>query len=1007
MKPYDHKKIEPKWQKEWDKKKAFVASDTSKKPKWYSLIEFPYPSGDGLHVGHIRSNTAMDIISRKRRREGYNVLYPIGWDAFGLPTENYAIKTGIQPAVVTKKNTAIFRKQLKSLGFSFDWSREINTTDPNYYKWTQWIFLQFLKNGLAYKKKMAINWCPKDLIGLANEEVVDGKCERCGTPVEKREKEQWMLAITKYADRLDKDLDLVNYLPEIKAQQRNWIGKSEGAEISFELKSPQKLKYILLHGFRGSAKGSFRAWLKSELESRGHEVEIPELPNTEDPRESEQVEYVLQNCKIDENTVIVAHSLGSVVAMKALMKLNKPIFGLVLVSPAIDPSFPKAESRPYWKNFTWNIDYDLIRRLANGKISILSDLKEEFRIEYIRHLSNNLKARLIETKSNGEHFRADQEPEILKAVVPSITVFTTRPDTLFGVTYLVLAPEHPLVRDFLPLIKNRSEALIYITRTKKESDIERTDATREKMGVELKGVKAINPVNGEEVPVYIADYVLADYGTGAVMAVPAHDDRDLAFAKKYDLPIKEAIMPCIVDHVNPPRADKPSKIRTNVHAIVFDPLKKKYLIIRNDKHGWDTVVIGGVEAGEDFVEAAKREVREETGYTDIEFKKKLGSPVRAEYFAKHKDENRIAIATGLYFELKSDARVPITDENGEGNQILWIDPADFIPGKMVNSELPLWLARLHSETDIAFIGEGLLINSGSFNDKKSAEIRKEITAYACGQWVNRFKLRDWIFSRQRYWGEPIPVVHCEKCGIVPVPEKDLPVKLPPVKNYKPTETGESPLAAISKWVNVKCPKCKGKAKRETDTMPNWAGSSWYYLRYTDPKNATKFADMKKLKHWTPVDWYNGGMEHVTLHLLYSRFWHKFLFDQGLVPTSEPYIKAHLRTVSSSVPAEKRCRNPAAMSSIPTQSSKTSAPIHCASTRCSWVRSIRRSVGTRTASSAVAVSLNVCGNCKKNAKLKMQNSKMKTQSSSPLSTKRSKKSPRTSNQCASTPPSRLS
>ena len=539
MKDYDHKKIESKWQKEWDKKKLYQASSKNTKPKYYSLIEFPYPSGDGLHVGHPRPYIGMDVISRKRRAEGFNVLYPIGWDAFGLPTENYAIKTGLDPRVVTKKNTDNFRKQIKSIGISFDWSREINTTDPKYYKWTQWLFLQFLKNDLAYKARMNINWCPKDKTGLANEEVVNGACERCGTQVEKREKEQWMLAITKYADRLDKDLDDVNYLEKIKIQQRNWIGKSEGAEIDFKITSE-------------------------------------------------------------------------------------------------GPTF-----------------------------------------------------------------------------VSNVKVFTTRPDTIFGATYLVLAPEHPLLmsRTVLDMVENRAEVEKYLKQIKNKTDLERTATDKEKTGVELKGIKALNPATKKEIHVWVADYVLAHYGTGAIMAVPADDSRDKEFAQKFGLPILE-----------------------NYKKAGFEDFGKKIL---------------------------------------------------------------------------------------------------------------------------------------------------------------KFKLRDWVFSRQRYWGEPIPVVHCEECGIVPVPEKDLPVKLPKVKDYQPTDSGESPLANIASFVNTKCPKCKGKAKRETDTMPNWAGSSWYFLRYTDSKNAKVFADKKNLKYWlgsSGVDWYNGGNEHTTLHLLYSRFWHKFLFDIGLVPTHEPYMK---------------------------------------------------------------------------------------------------------------------
>ncbi len=560
MAKYDFKKIEKKWQKEWERQGIGRAVDFSKKKKWYSLIEFPYPSGQGLHIGHVRSFTAMDIVSRKRRMEGYNVLYPVGWDAFGLPTENYAIKTGVDPRVATKKNTETFRKQLKSLGFSFDWSREVNTTDPKYYKWTQWLFLQFFKKGLAYKAEIDINWCPNDKIGLANEEVIAGHCERCGAEVEKRKKAQWMLKITAYADKLLKGLEHVDYLDEIKAQQMNWIGRSEGAELEF--------------------------------------------------------------------------------------------------------------------------------RISNSELRM--------------------------------------------------KVFTTRPDTLFGATYMVLAPEHELVEKLKDKISNFKEVEAYVKTARKETEEERTAENKEKTGVELKGVKAVNPANGKEIPVWIADYVLAEYGTGAIMAVPAHDVRDFAFAKKFDLPVVR-------------------------------------------------VVSGGM------------------------------------------------------------------------------------PGE-------LWE------------GKGSLVNSGKFDGMDSEEAKAEITRFVGGKKTVNYHLRDWVFSRQRYWGEPIPIIHCEACGYVPVPDKDLPVVLPPVKNYKPRDDGESPLASVTSFVNVRCPKCKGKAKRETDTMPNWAGSSWYFLRYADPKNAKEFASMKKLKYWMPIDWYNGGMEHVTLHLLYSRFWNIFLHDQGLVPTSEPYRK---------------------------------------------------------------------------------------------------------------------
>ncbi|MDP9249230.1 MAG: leucine--tRNA ligase [bacterium] len=583
MKEYEHLKLEKKWQAYWEKNKIFQAQEKSKKPKFYGLIEFPYPSGSGLHVGHIRSNTAMDIISRKRRMEGHNVLYPIGWDAFGLPTENYAIKTGIHPIKVTKDNTDTFRRQLKALGFSFDWSREVNTTDPKYYKWTQWIFLQFWKQGLAYKTKTEINWCPSCKIGLANEEVVGGMCDRCGGPTEKREKEQWMLAITKYAERLDRDLDLVNYLPKIKIQQRNWIGKSEGAEIDFKIKTTRQ---------------------------------------------------------------------------------------------------------------------DLVEK---------------------------------------------------------IKVFTTRPDTIFGATYLVLSPEHSIVEK-ITTIDQKNNVTTYVIKSKAKPEFERTSAEKEKTGV-FTGAYAVNPATKEEIPIWIADYVLAHYGTGAIMAVPAHDERDNEFAEKYKLPIKQVVLPPVI-----------------------------------------------------------------------------------------------------------------------------------IPGDLIG---PYGVPKEDTRLVGCWTGEGKLTNSEQFNGMDSEKAKKEITAFVGGKIVTKFKLRDWVFSRQRYWGEPIPLINCGKCGFVPVPERDLPILLPRVAKYKPTDDGESPLAGIKSWVNIKCPKCRGKAKRETDTMPNWAGSSWYFLRYVDPKNSKAFAGAKSLKYWLGslgVDWYNGGMEHTTLHLLYSRFWHKFLYDLKLVPTSEPYIK---------------------------------------------------------------------------------------------------------------------
>ena len=566
-KGYDYAQIEKKWQDIWDEKQTFAAKDDYSLPKFYGLVEFPYPSGQGLHVGHPRSYTAIDIVCRKKRLEGYNVLYPMGWDAFGLPTENFAIKNHVHPAEVTKKNIANFKRQLKSLGFSFDWSREINTTDPAYYKWTQWIFLQLYKKGLAYKKKMSVNWCTSCKCVLANEEVVNGHCERCGSEVIHKEKSQWMLKITDYAEKLLEGLDEVDFIDRVKTQQRNWIGRSYGTQVKF---------------------------------------------------------------------------------------------------------------------------------------------------------STNI----------GDTFE----------------VFTTRADTLFGVTYMVMSPEHPLINKWADKITNMDEVTAYKQEAAKKSDFERTELAKDKTGVKISGITAINPVNGKEVPIFIADYVLISYGTGAIMAVPAHDTRDWEFAKKFGLPIIEV-----------------------------------------------------VAGGEDVQKAP---------YTEC--------------------------ATG----------------------------------KLVNSGF---------------------LDGMSVEDAKKA-IQEWLTERNLGERKTNYKLRDWVFSRQRYWGEPIPIVHCDKCGYVPVPESELPLVLPNVDSYEPTDNGESPLAKMTDWVNTTCPHCGGPAHRETDTMPQWAGSSWYFLRYCDPHNDKALASPEALKYWTPVDWYNGGMEHTTLHLLYSRFWHKFLYDIGVVPTPEPYAK---------------------------------------------------------------------------------------------------------------------
>ena len=713
MAKYNHLKIEKKWQKEWVKKKVYQAKDLSKKPKYYALIEFPYPSGDGLHVGHPRPYIGMDLISRKKRMEGYNVLYPIGWDAFGLPTENYAIKTGKDPRVVTKQNSDTFRRQIKSLGISFDWSREINTTDPKYYKWTQWIFLQFLKKGLAYKAKMTINWCPSCKIGLANEEVVAGACERCGTAVEKREKEQWMLAITKYADRLDKDLDTVDYLPHIKLSQKNWIGRSEGINLK---------------------------------------------------------------CRVKDSDI-------------------------------------------------------------------------------------------------------------------SFEVYDSVPQTFMAQTFTVVAPDHPLLKKLVEGTGREKEILSYA---------EKMITERAKLGVEyVKEVDGIftgryvwyEPAQ-RDLPIWVASYAIMGYGSGVVNC-SAHDERDFIFAKKFNISLHEVAEPLFINTggVDSFQEGQPFSEREAVSIIIKHWSEDKYLGLKSKNVHWAIFPTGGLEKGERPEEAANREIKEETGYVNFKLVKKIGRS-HAKFYHVQKKENVFAHFTSFYFELKNGEQNKITEEENQRHSMMWLAPDDVENFLTQEGQKRDW--KILQGTEEAVVKNGILAEPAEFKDREWFEVREDIIDYIVKKgWGKRkmnFKLRDWVFSRQRYWGEPIPVVHCENCGIVPLPEKDLPLLLPKVKNYQPTDNGESPLAKIDKWVNVKCPKCKRLAKRETDTMPNWAGSSWYYLRYTNPKNNKEFASQKNLKYWTPVDWYNGGNEHTTLHLLYSRFWHKFLYDLKLVPTSEPYMK---------------------------------------------------------------------------------------------------------------------
>ena len=907
--------LEARLQKQWELDGVYRAN-ASTGERFYGLVEFPFPSGDGLHMGHLRSYIALDAYTRRQRMLGKNVLFPMGWDAFGLPTENAAIKNKMKPQAITDRNVANFKRQFHMLGTGFDWTREVNTTDPEYYRWTQWQFLQFVKHGMAYKALTEINWCPRCKIGLANEEAVGGVCERCGNPVEKREKSQWMIKITSYAERLIADLDGVDYLDKVKAQQKNWIGRSEGANVTFTL------------NVSGQEAGKY-----------------------------------------------------------------------------------------------------------------------------------------------------------------SVEVFTTRPDTIFGVTFLLISPE--LAKRWMDAgWKASDEVKSYVSASLSRAETDRSAEGKEKTGVAT-GVEAVNPVNGSAVPVWIADYVLGGYGTGAVMAVPGHDERDFAFAKKFGLPVQFVVAPHRVDPKNPHVEGKKTVERQTAQAIVRDPRTGRYLCLKWKERPWTTFIVGGVEEGEDIVDAARREVLEETGYRDLTFRRTLGGPIRADYFAAHKDENRVAYATGVLFDLVSDTRDEVVSAELAKHEPVWLERSDLTMEKMNTAEIELWGPRLENDLHDVMEEEGFAVNSDWLNGAPTWKACEDMLSWleekGVGKRVTTYKLRDWVFSRQRYWGEPIPLVHCDACakqtqkvllvhgygvsadkqwfpwmkseleragfevmapslsdpkhpkfetwmdelapyvdqlgpqdiivahslggkaaihalkrankkighlllvasavffpvearhwdelgvvwpgldaeatkafwsaeplpadvnelamdkqfiassddpfvpepvidlipegwfrkifdgkghfqgsaypellervmsmkhhGWIPLPESSLPLVLPPIDAYEPSDDGESPLATMTDWVKTTCPSCGGPARRETDTMPNWAGSSWYFLRYLDPKNTERFASEESMKQWLPVDLYNGGMEHTTLHLLYSRFWYKFLWDIGSIPRecgTEPY-----------------------------------------------------------------------------------------------------------------------
>jgi leucyl-tRNA synthetase len=888
MSSYDHKRIEKKWQKLWSQNKIYTTPDeVPGKDNFYLLVEFPYPSGN-LHVGHWYAFAVPDILARAMRMQGKNVLYPIGFDAFGLPAENAAIKNRLNPRDWTEQNIAYMTKQIESMGTSFDWSRKVSTIDPGYYGWTQWLFLQLYKKGLVYQKETAVNWCPTDKTVLANEQVVDGKCERCGSEVVQKQMLQWNIKITDYADRLIDDLDVLDWPEQIKESQRNWIGRSEGAEIDFPLDMGQKYRFVILHGFQSGPDRPRWIWVKQKLEEMGHEVVLPALPNPERPTEGEWVSAALNCTTYDENTVLVGHSLGSVAALKVLEKLDKPIARLVTVGGFVSKDF-KDNPRPFEKTFKWEFDGDKIRSNVKS-ITILHDPRDyAVSDSQAKELSDLLQTPITLGTSNEPHFTGDREPDVVMWLRPTIRVFTTRPDTLFGATYLVLAPEHPwlkLALEHTGLLKNEDEICRYIGISEKKTELERQAGEKEKTGVRLEGVEAVNPATGEKIPIYVADYVLGHYGTGTIMAVPAHDERDFAFAKKFNLPIQEVVEPLVVgkhgeDAIKP---DLPFKERDAVIAIIKHWSEDKYLCLEWKKTLWKGFVVGGIEAGEDAKAAAIREIQEETGYQNAEFVEELGGVIHDKFYHPVKRENRFAHFVPMLFRLRDGNREDIDEREEDLHNVLWVD-ADKVEDFINSRDVLIAWRRVRG--DFAYTDEGLLANSKEFSGMQTEEARNAM-AEKYGRVKKTYRLRDWIVSRQRYWGVPIPIIHCAKCGAQPVPDEQLPVELPAVEDYLPDGKGKSPLAKVKSFVETPCPKCGGAAERETDTLDTFVDSSWYFLRYTDPNNPSEFASRAKQDNWMPVDLYSGGAEHTTMHLLYSRFWHKALFDMGLVGDSEPY-----------------------------------------------------------------------------------------------------------------------
>jgi leucyl-tRNA synthetase len=915
---YNHQEIEKKWQERWEKEGQNQAKFPDSRAKKYILDMFPYPSGFGLHVGHLEGYTATDIVSRYWRFKGFNVLHPMGWDSFGLPTENFAIKEGGQPQEITAVNVDTFRRQIKAAGLSYDWKREVTTSAPDYYRWTQWLFLQLYKKGLAYKKEAPVNWCDSCKTVLANEQVVNGLCERCSNSVIQKNLNQWFFKITAYAEELLKGIDGFDWSDALKSTQKNWIGKSEGAQIDFLL---PKFKEVFL----ASTNASKKLRIEKLLADKGIKIKIVTAKDLGlEPIEVNEDGDLLENAKQK--------------ALAYLGKVDLPILagdsGFFIEGEKIDPVKVKRNAlngedennlsqeqiaeklSPYYQEIARKHGGEVAAFMRDTFALVLPDgevVTTESDREVI--LTDKIVGKvdiflpirsLYKSKATGKYVADQDEAEVAKELSPysnslvnllceKVTVFTTRPDTLCGATYMVVAPEHEIIRNFTCLAESRRELEIlnynevekYVVEAKHKNNLERTDLNKDKTGVELKGLKAINPATNEEIPIFVADYVVTGYGTGAIMAVPAHDERDFIFAKKFNLPITEVIMPTRVDPKNPPQNGKKTVTRKTIHALVRNPKTGLVLGLKWKEQPWTGFVVGGVDEGEDIVTAAKREVLEETGYKNLRLIRVLGGAVKAEYFAAHKDENRIAYVNAILFELENEERTVVSEEEQAKHEPVWLDLKTLNHDNFTCAELDLWLARVNNEID-SYSGDGILINSGKFDGLTSVEAKDKIIEEVGGQKQTNYKIRDWLVSRQRYWGAPIPIIYCEDCGEVPVLEKDLPVLLPTDVDFRPT--GESPLARSEDFKKVKCPKCGKPARREVDTMDTFVCSSWYFLRYADANNDQAPFSKDAVDYFLPIDLYVGGMEHAVGHLLFSRFITKFLRDEGLLKIDEPFLK---------------------------------------------------------------------------------------------------------------------